>query len=274
LKRIFENKRKKTSPTSNNNSKDAKSNKFGEILRQVMYCLQPAVRFETIFRTVCKSRQKYFERKENNQYDLSEKHERNSKPPTTADTKRHHADSQRSQLLQLAMDWNCVDVAKELILQNSLDNILNKEEVFLIALKRDLPEYVYIFLKLAIDPSNIFFENNIFIDDDTSLRPIYRYRKFLQRLYSNEAVNSDKTQLSAFIESDDVVGKHIRTTHDLNDVLTTLIGDYMYQLYLNSNKDGVKYRVSWGLTEQNQISPKYFDDHIKPTREIVFDIIM
>jgi hypothetical protein len=32
--------------------------------------------------------------------------------------------AQRSQLLELAMDWDCVDVAKELILQNSLDNIL------------------------------------------------------------------------------------------------------------------------------------------------------
>jgi len=32
--------------------------------------------------------------------------------------------AQRSQLLTLAMNWDCVDVAKELILQNSLDNIL------------------------------------------------------------------------------------------------------------------------------------------------------
>jgi hypothetical protein len=32
--------------------------------------------------------------------------------------------AQRSQLLQLAMDWDCIGVAKELILQNSLDNIL------------------------------------------------------------------------------------------------------------------------------------------------------
>lgn len=32
--------------------------------------------------------------------------------------------AQRSQLLQLAMDWDCIDVAKAFILQNSLDNIL------------------------------------------------------------------------------------------------------------------------------------------------------
>ncbi|CAF1069123.1 unnamed protein product [Adineta steineri] len=192
---------KKSNDISNHTPKDAKSNKFGEILRQVMYCLQPAVRSgiavfnlnsddnlsETIFRTVCKSHQKYLERKENNQYDLSEQHERNSKPPTTVDTKRHHADSQRSQLLQLAMDWNCADVAKELILQNSLDNILN----------------------------------------------------------------SDKTQLNAFIESNDVVGKHIRTTEELND-----------------------YRSSWGLMVQIQTNPRNFDQHDKANKEIVFDYIM
>jgi len=32
--------------------------------------------------------------------------------------------AQRSQLLELAMDWNCIDVAKELILESSLNNIL------------------------------------------------------------------------------------------------------------------------------------------------------
>ncbi|CAF4376552.1 unnamed protein product, partial [Adineta steineri] len=60
---------------------------------------------------------------------------RKSKPQPTADVKQHHVDSrrhvnrrdqnaQRSQLLKLAMNWDCIDVAKELILQNSLDNIL------------------------------------------------------------------------------------------------------------------------------------------------------
>jgi ankyrin repeat protein len=32
--------------------------------------------------------------------------------------------AQRTQLLELAMSWDCIDVAKELILKNSLDNIL------------------------------------------------------------------------------------------------------------------------------------------------------
>ncbi|CAF0878333.1 unnamed protein product [Adineta steineri] len=287
-------KRKKTGPTSNNNnSKGAKSNHLDATLRQVMYCLQPAVRSgiavfnlnsgdnlsETIFRTVCKSRQKYFERKESEQNDAIEILHRKSKPSQTPHVKQHHSDSrqnvnrrdqnaQRSQLLQLAMDWDCIDVAKELILQNSLDNILNKEEAFLNALTRDLPEFVYEFIKLGIDLGKIFFEN------DTFFRSKNRYKKFLQRLYNNEAVNSDTTQLSAFIESDDVVGKNIRTIDELNDVLATLIGDYMNKLYFNSNENEAEYRSSWGLMVQIQTNPRNFDPHDKTNKEIVFDYIM
>ncbi|CAF1184605.1 unnamed protein product [Adineta steineri] len=282
---------KKSSHASDDNPSSARSIRLDATLRQVMYCLQPAVRSniavfdlnsddnlsETIFRTVCKSRQKYFERKENDQNDLSEKYERNSKPPPTADAKRHHADSrqnvnkrdqnaQRSQLLQLAMDWDCINVAKELILQNSLDNILNKEDAFVNALTKDLPEFVYEFLKLGIDPSKIFFKNDAFFGSKT------RYDKFFECLYNNDAVNSDKTQLSAFIESDDVVGKHIRTTDKLNDVLAALIGDYMHKLYFGSNKEEIEYRSSWGLIEQNkeqnQMNAQNPDQHDKQNKDI------
>ena len=36
----------------------------------------------------------------------------------------------RTQLLQLAMDWNCIDLTKELILKNSLDNTLVRYALF------------------------------------------------------------------------------------------------------------------------------------------------
>jgi len=81
------------------------------------------------------ARQKYFERKENDQIDTIEMSQRKIKHPPASHGKerqtssRHNVNkkdqnAQRSQLLQLAMDWDCIDVAKELILQNSLDNIL------------------------------------------------------------------------------------------------------------------------------------------------------
>ncbi|CAF4153268.1 unnamed protein product [Adineta steineri] len=140
---------KKSSYAPDDNPSSTKSIQLDETLRQVMYCLQPAVRSgiavfnlnsddnlsETIFRTVCKSRQKYFERKERDENETMERSLRTYKPQPTADVKQHHVDSrrhvnrrdqnaQRSQLLKLAMNWNCIDIAKELILQNSLDNIL------------------------------------------------------------------------------------------------------------------------------------------------------
>ncbi|CAF3967063.1 unnamed protein product, partial [Adineta steineri] len=286
-------KRKKTNPTSNNNSKGAQSDKLDETLRQVIYCLQPAVRSgiavfnlnsdgnlsETIFRTVCKSRQKYFERKESDENETMEKSLRTYKPPLTPYVKQHHADSrrdvnrrdqnaQRSQLLKLAMDWDCIDVAKELILQNSLDNILNQEEAFLNALTQDLPEFAYEFLKLGINPREIFFEGDPLFD------PKKQYGKFLKYLYCKKAVNSDDTQLSAFIESDNAFKKYIRTTDELNDVLATLIGDYMHKLYFDSNDDEVKYRALWGLIEQNQTNAPNSDQPDKPNKEIVFDIIL
>ena len=37
------------------------------------------------------------------------------------DIHRHDENAQRSRLLNLAMDWDCIDVANELILKNSID---------------------------------------------------------------------------------------------------------------------------------------------------------
>ena len=81
------------------------------------------------------ARQKYFESKENDQNETVERDHQRVKPPPTIQTIERHKSSreivnkqdqnaQRSQLLELAMDWDCIDVAKTFILQNSLDNIL------------------------------------------------------------------------------------------------------------------------------------------------------
>ncbi len=84
---------------------------------------------------ICLARQRYFQRKENDQNDTIERSEGKLKPPPSPEVKKRQSESrrgvnmkdqnaQRSQLLELAMDWDCIDVAKELILQNSLDKIL------------------------------------------------------------------------------------------------------------------------------------------------------
>ncbi|CAF3973574.1 unnamed protein product, partial [Rotaria sordida] len=264
-------KKKKQKSQPSNNSNDKQSKEFNKLLRQVMYCLQPAVRSgisvfnlnsdnnlsETIFRSICKSRQKYFERKETDQNDAIDTNQRKFKPPLNLQDKKRQANArqnvhkkdrnaQRSQLLLLAMDWNCIDVAKELILQNSLDNILNKEEAFIYALTKDLPTFIYEFLKLGIDPSEVFFPNDKFLNGRA------RYDKFISSLYKDEAVNSDTTHLRWFLEShSDLIEKHIHTIDDLNAVLSTLIGDYMNKLYFNNEKHENTYRLSWSLDEKN-----------------------
>jgi hypothetical protein len=75
------------------------------------------------------------ERRENDYNETMERNQRKNKSPAMPRTKEQDANSrqdiikkdqnaQRSQLLTLAMDWNCIGVAKELILENSRDNIL------------------------------------------------------------------------------------------------------------------------------------------------------
>ncbi|CAF4870469.1 unnamed protein product [Rotaria sp. Silwood1] len=297
----FNKKKRKTS--SSNNSKNKQSKILDLTLNQVMYCLQPAVRSgisvfnlnsdnnlsETIFRSICKSRQKYFERKENDQNDTIDMNQRRLKPqPNLEDKKRQSnarqnvnkkdQNAQRSQLLLLAMDWNCIDVAKELILQNSLDNILNKEQAFLYALTKNLPTFVYEFLKLGIDPSEIFFPNNEFHNGS------YRYQTFIKSLYNGkEVMNNVTTHLNWFIESEpDLTKKRIHTINDLNTVLSKLIGDYMNKLYFNSEEHENTYRLLWGLdelnTEQNQINVQIIgsQDNLisKDNRQIIQDYIM
>jgi hypothetical protein len=51
-------------------------------------------------------------------------HAKDRRTTSHQDVTKKDQNAQRSQLLTLAMDWDCIDVAKELILENSLDNIL------------------------------------------------------------------------------------------------------------------------------------------------------
>ncbi|CAF0834212.1 unnamed protein product [Adineta ricciae] len=259
----------------------SKSNKddkgLNTTLRQVMYCLQPAVRSglsvfnlnsdndlsETIFRSICKAQQKYFERREMEESDVMDMRHRKLQPPPTPETIQRHTtatnhvhrrdqSAQRSDLLLLAMDWDCIDVAKELILQNSIDNILNKEEAFRYALSQNLPTFVYEFLKLGVNPSEIFFPRETFFTGRN------RYGKMIECLYKIDKETNDQTHLSSFIEASDDAEKFIHKTDDLNELLATLVGDYMHKLYFDTREEELQHRRSWGLvdnaTETNSMS--------------------
>lgn len=221
--------------------KDDLEKNVSELMKQIQYCLQPAVRSnitvfnlstdsnfsETILRSICQcecaddceegvfqlkivslflARRKFSKRK------MNDRENEKDKQVTAKSSRRRNVEEQhrnrieekedraeRTRLLQLAMDWDCVDVAKEFIFQSSLDNILvgrgnlhtqfillffvlqNKNEMFLLALQKNLPLFVYEFLKLKIDYREIFFRKS---DSQNGLQ----YGFFIEELYTPEAV--------------------------------------------------------------------------------------
>ncbi|CAF2356486.1 unnamed protein product [Rotaria sp. Silwood2] len=238
---------------------DTKRNDSDENIKravdQIMYCLQPAVRSqitvfnlgsesdlsETIFESICKS------------------FERSSKDDDDEQIKQ-------TPFLKLAMEWNCIHVAKEFVFQNSLDNIPDLEEAFLEALRKDLPLFVYEFLKLGIDPADIFFPSNQFI------KGIDRYEKFITKLYNEDELENVETHLKYFIDiSGADTGKKIDSVESLNTVLENLIGDYMHKLYFRDEEDEEKDRIKCGLMQNSAQSKK---DTIRDTENNKFSSIV
>ena len=83
---------------------------------------------------IVSARQKLFQRKEaeenrkeqrrNKRKKLEQQRTVQDARPSLDDNERHEQRDDRSDLLKLAMRWNCIDAAKELILKNSLENIM------------------------------------------------------------------------------------------------------------------------------------------------------
>ncbi|CAF1174559.1 unnamed protein product [Rotaria sordida] len=233
LSREDDSKKNRTNSSTGNNDSDEK---LELALDQVMYCLQPAVRSQiTVFNI-------------NSETDLSEKifesicksFQRSSKD---SDEER----IKRTPFLKLAMDWGCIHVAKEFVFQNSLDYITDPDEAFLTALKKNLPAFVCEFLKIGIEPADIFFPTKQFTEGDN------RYAKFIEELYDDVLKTSiDETHLKYFIEdSVNNSDKKIGSVISLNAVLEELIGDYMHKLYFESEEDEEKDRIKWGLMQSS-----------------------
>ncbi|UJR26318.1 hypothetical protein I4U23_007656 [Adineta vaga] len=238
--------------TKGSSSRD--NEEFETLVKQVMYCLQPAVRSditifdfnsdgnlsEAIFRSVCRSRQKLSKTKRIESGDLFS-HRQHHKSHDSIYQKEQNAE--RSQLLDVAMDWNCIDAAKEWIFRGALDNILDKHQAFINALQKNLPSFVYEFLNLGIDPSETFFEKKTLSQDN-------QYRKFLRTLYTSREVNSEKRHLKYFIDEDSAVkGRKIESVEKLNMILSTLIDHKMHNLYFNTLNEEAQYRERWGLSK-------------------------
>lgn len=211
----------------------APNDNFEQLYQKVLYCLQPSVcsnitifspygdndLSETIFRSISESYQK------------------------SSSKVNESGKSIRDTLLDLAMDWNCIDVAKEFAFENSLTEISNEMKVFLKALKRNLFTFVYEFLKLGLDPTEIFFPNKTFSKNNGE-----RYRILIDELYTKDVLESAKTDLTNLIENDNhFIDKQITTVADLNIIFRKLIGDYMHKLYYDSVEEEYRDREHDGL---------------------------
>ncbi|CAF4980058.1 unnamed protein product, partial [Rotaria sp. Silwood1] len=181
--------------------KNKNEKRLADALNQVRYCLQPAVRsLITVFNLNLgiDLSGKIFESIGNSLEISRDNGEKQNKPAS---------------FLELAMDWDCIHVAKEFVLKNSLTNIPNQEEAFIKALDKNLPTFIYEFLRLGMDPAEIFFPP-IKISSKQS-----RYKKFFENLYHDGAVNRDQTHIKYFINSDkETKTKKIDTLKSLNSV--------------------------------------------------------
>ncbi|CAF3415902.1 unnamed protein product [Rotaria sp. Silwood2] len=184
--------------------KQVKDEYIKDLLKKVMFCLQPSMRSHltvfnlnsdtdlssTIFRSICRSREILTKLKELERNDEIEMNKQLLKKSNLKDKiidehtnnlkiMKKDQDAERTRLLYLAMQWNSIDIAREFIFRNSLDNILTKERYFIEVIINDLPDFVYEFLKLGIEPNKIFFSKEW---------QGSRYAKFIRELYTDECM--------------------------------------------------------------------------------------
>ncbi|CAF1216246.1 unnamed protein product, partial [Rotaria magnacalcarata] len=134
-------------------SKGSKTSKeeMDRLFKYFLYCLQPAVRSkiriysldsdqpldDTIFEAIIEAKQ-----------------EKSLEKNTAVD---------REQLLNLALAWNAIEVAKDHIIKDDLNDLSSavKEKLFLEALMLDRPHFVNTFIKLNFDLAQIFYQKKI-----------------------------------------------------------------------------------------------------------------
>ncbi|CAF1440498.1 unnamed protein product, partial [Didymodactylos carnosus] len=155
--------------------------------------------------------------------------------------------SRKYQLLKLGLAWDNVEVAKELIIEGSLDNIIHQKKVFIRTVKENLFTFVHYFIKIGVSVDKIFFSHLL-----TSNKGGSRYQKLLDELYTPELINREDYLLKYIILSDDFLKEtKIDSIEILNYVLTKLIGDYMKHLYFETATDEQEAKRT---TKHNQIS--------------------
>ncbi|CAF3482459.1 unnamed protein product [Rotaria sp. Silwood1] len=235
-----------------------------EIILMVLYCLQPTVRSkisifnftkdeklsEIILRSICKF----------TVFFSSPAVENKIQPKKLNSNKRDDMVSKFDYLLELALDWDCINTAKEWIVQDSLDNIYNRESIFCRALTKQRHKFVHYFIQLGLEIDEIFFHPklNPFAARNMN-KENKRYSKFLKILYTEEAINRDDWLLRDVVKTtNDQHRKVICSTDDLNRLFRVLVGGYMKPLYYDSQIE----------EQENRMRVKHFTNIIFPMEDI------
>jgi hypothetical protein len=92
-------------------------------------------------------------------------------------------------LLELALDWDCINTAKEWIVQDSLGNIYDKKSIFCRGLTKQRHKFIHYFIQLGFEIDQVFFHPklNPFVARNNNKKN-KRYSEFLRILYTEEAI--------------------------------------------------------------------------------------
>ncbi|UJR20407.1 hypothetical protein I4U23_023538 [Adineta vaga] len=227
-----------------------------DILLMILYCLQPTVRgkisvfnfnkgeklSETILRSICKSVLIKVHMKKLN--------------TNRADQFVPYLDY----LLELALDWDCINTAKEWIVQDSLDNIYDKKSIFSRALIKQRHRFIHYFIQLGFEIDELFFhpKSNPFAARNNN-KENKRYKEFISLLYTEEAINREDWLLrNAVKTTNDHNRKVISSTDDLNRLFQSVIGGYMKAIYYDSQIE----------EQEDRMGVKRFTNIISPIHDI------
>ncbi|CAF0911252.1 unnamed protein product [Rotaria sp. Silwood1] len=185
-----------------------------ELFNYFLYCLQPAVR----------SKIQIYSLESNHDLDdiifeaiIRAKEKKSSEINSELD---------RGQLLELALAWDAIEIAKEHIIKDDLNDLTSetKDKLFFEALILDRPQFVNTFIKLNFNLSEMFYEKQI-------NKPWKLKWNQLAKLYNN---NDKKKKERLYLLEKCHEKNHIDSEYELDRVLRKLIGDYMIPIYTHS----------------------------------------
>lgn len=176
-----------------------------EIILMILYCLQPSVRSKMIVLTLdkdeklpdiilrsiwkCKMLLSFHMNCIVRFLFIDAAVENKAKQNESDSTKHECLASNFDYLLELAIDWDCINTAKEWIVQDSLDNIYDKKSIFCRALTKQRDKFIHYFIQLGLEIDEIFFHPKLNpFAARTNNKGNRRYEEFLKILYTEEAI--------------------------------------------------------------------------------------